>query len=116
MHDYVLREIEIGPRAALCEDMEACGVSELDEMRAPEADPAAPVPYVLTPKGEAVAAYPDTWDRDLWMALDAGEQPDPEAEREARRQGDDMAWGGRGPSASYAEWLAEGQAEAEAGS
>jgi hypothetical protein len=30
----------------------------------------------------------------------------------AFRQADAEAWGGRGPSASYAEWLAEGQAEA----
>ncbi len=30
MHDYIIREIEIGPRAALCEDMEACGFSALD--------------------------------------------------------------------------------------
>ncbi len=30
MHDHVMREIEIGPRAALYEDMEACGDSALD--------------------------------------------------------------------------------------
>jgi len=57
MHDYVLREIEVGPRAALCEDMEACGESALDDM----AD--RPVPYVLTPEGEAAADEPDTWTR-----------------------------------------------------
>jgi len=31
------------------------------------------------------------------------------ARAEAERQAEDAAWGGRGPSASYAEWLAEGQ-------
>ena len=71
-----------------------------------------PVPYTLTPAGEAVASHPDTWNRELWMALDAGEQPGPEAGREARRQSDAEAWGGRGPSASYAGWLAEGRQEA----
>jgi len=34
------------------------------------------------------------------------------ARAEADRQADAEAWGGRGPSASYAEWLAEGEAEA----
>lgn len=29
----------------------------------------------------------------------------------AQQEADADAWGGRGPSASYAEWLAEGQAE-----
>lgn len=27
------------------------------------------------------------------------------------REGEDAAWGGRGPSASYQEWLAEGRVE-----
>jgi hypothetical protein len=31
MHDFIIREIEIGNRAALCEDMEQCGFSALDE-------------------------------------------------------------------------------------
>ena len=30
------------------------------------------------------------------------------SEDEANRQADDEAWGGRGPSRSYAEWAAEG--------
>lgn len=30
------------------------------------------------------------------------------------RMADDEAWGGRGPSASYAEWLAEGENGSEA--
>ena len=85
-----------------------------DETGARRNEPDGQVPYTLTPAGQAVAAHPDTWDRDLWVALDAGEQPGPQAEREARRQSDAEAWGGRGPSASYAEWLAEGQAETEA--
>ena len=33
---------------------------------------------------------------------------------EAEAAGEAEAWGGRGPSASYAEWLAEGQKELEA--
>jgi hypothetical protein len=57
MHDYVLREIEVGSRAALYEDMEACGDSALDDM------PDRPVPYALTPEGEAAADEPDTWTR-----------------------------------------------------
>jgi hypothetical protein len=36
------------------------------------------------------------------------------ARAEAERASDAEAWGGRGPSASYAEWLAEGQLEAGA--
>lgn len=49
MPDYVLREIEVGPRAALCEDMEASGDSALGDI------PDRPVPYALTPEGEAAA-------------------------------------------------------------
>ena len=36
--------------------------------------------------------------------------PDNEGQR-ARRESDAEAWGGMGPSASYAEWLAEGRDE-----
>jgi hypothetical protein len=39
MGDYVLREIEIGGRAALYEDMEACGFSALDPEPEPEPEP-----------------------------------------------------------------------------
>jgi hypothetical protein len=40
----------------------------------------------------------------------------PSWEQEAREAADAEAWGGRGPSGSYAEWLAEGrQPEPEAG-
>jgi len=48
-----------------------------------------------------------TWNQGLvgWNDVTA-------ARAEADRQADAEAWGGRGPSASYAEWLAEGQAEA----
>lgn len=43
-------------------------------------------------------------------------RPGPTEADEARQLADAEAWGGRGPSASYAEWLAEGrQPEPEAG-
>jgi hypothetical protein len=32
MHYFIIRELEIGSRAALCEDSEYCGFSALDEM------------------------------------------------------------------------------------
>lgn len=32
MHDFVLRELEIGTRAAACEDSERCGWSALDDL------------------------------------------------------------------------------------
>jgi hypothetical protein len=32
MHDFIIREIEIGQRAALFEDMETCGDSALDDL------------------------------------------------------------------------------------
>jgi hypothetical protein len=32
MHTFILRELEIGSRAALAEDMEHCGFSALDAM------------------------------------------------------------------------------------
>lgn len=32
MHDFVLRELEIGRRAAACEDSEACGWSALMDL------------------------------------------------------------------------------------
>jgi hypothetical protein len=44
--------------------------------------------------------------------------PGPTQADEARQLADAEAWGGRGPSASYTEWLAEGRQpehEAEAG-
>lgn len=40
MHDFVLLEAEIGTRAALCADMEACGFSALDP-DPPEPEPEA---------------------------------------------------------------------------
>lgn len=33
MHELILREIEIGKRAAQYEDMESCGESALDDIR-----------------------------------------------------------------------------------
>ncbi len=42
--------------------------------------------------------------------------PEPEDMAAALAEGEDMAWGGRRPSASYAEWLAEGRQEPEIGS
>jgi hypothetical protein len=35
--------------------------------------------------------------------------PGPTEADEARQMSDAEAWGGRGPSASYAQWLAEGR-------
>jgi hypothetical protein len=35
--------------------------------------------------------------------------PEPDEVAAARAESDDMAWGGRGPSTSYAEWQAEGR-------
>jgi hypothetical protein len=40
MHDFVMRELEIGTRAALYAEMEACGFSALDPVP-PEAEPEA---------------------------------------------------------------------------
>ena len=48
--------------------------------------------------GEALAAMRDRGVFDV-----------PDDAADARRQSDDQAWGGRGPSASHAEWLAEGR-------
>ena len=52
-------------------------------------------------------------------ARGAFDMPEPEEIAVALAEGEDTAWGGRRPSASYAEWLAEGrqdpEAEAEAG-
>jgi len=50
-----------------------------------------------------------TWNLGLvgWNDITAGRA-------EADRQSDAEAWGGRNPFASYAEWLAEGEAEASA--
>lgn len=33
MHDFVLRELELGTRAALCEDDEACGFGPLFDVQ-----------------------------------------------------------------------------------
>jgi hypothetical protein len=39
MHEYVLDEIELGPRAAACADDEACGYSPLVPEPEPDRDP-----------------------------------------------------------------------------
>ena len=72
-----------------------------------------PVPYTLTPAAEALLetgaqGMTAPWERQGRTA-DTAEIHPPE---EAGRQSGAEAWGGRGPSASYAEWLAEGQPEA----
>ena len=46
-------------------------------------------------------------------ARGAFDMPEPEEIAAALAESEDMAWGGRGPSASYAEWLAEGRQEPE---
>lgn len=33
MHDYVLRELEIGTRAAMCEDSEQCGWNAINDLQ-----------------------------------------------------------------------------------
>ena len=99
MHEYVLDEIELGPRAAACADAEACGYSPLSPEPEPEAEwdsadsnacqarveaglepEDEPAPYTLTPRAEAVLA---SWDR--FRALELAErlapgEPEPEAE------------------------------------
>jgi hypothetical protein len=46
-----------------------------------------------------------------FTALAAALEGEPEQERDAGAAAEAEAWGGRGPSASYGEWLAEGQQE-----
>jgi hypothetical protein len=48
-------------------------------------------------------------------ARGAFDMPGPDEIAAAAAESDAMAWGGRGPSASYAEWLAEGRQDPEAG-
>jgi hypothetical protein len=74
-----------------------------------------PVPYTLTPAAEALleaeaGAWTAPWE---WQGRSA-DTAEIHLTEEAERQSDAEAWGGRGPSASYAEWLAEGQPEAGA--
>lgn len=52
------------------------------------------------PHGDLEAGTWARWERDAEAYLRA----------QLTRMADDEAWGGRGPSASYEEWLAEGQA------
>jgi hypothetical protein len=42
------------------------------------------------------------------------DMPAPDVVAAAKAESDAEAWGGRGPSASYAEWLAEGRQDPEA--
>ena len=72
-----------------------------------------PVPYTLTPAAEALleaeaGGVTAPWE---WQGRSA-DTAEIHLTEEAERQSDAEAWGGRGPSASYAEWLAEGQPEA----
>jgi hypothetical protein len=72
-----------------------------------------PVPYTLTPAAEALL---EAGDRGMAAPWERQGRTTDTAEihltEERGRQADAEAWGGRGPSASYAEWLAEGQPEA----
>lgn len=45
MHDYVIREIELGSRAAMCEDAEACGDNALFDISYLEYLRTHPQPY-----------------------------------------------------------------------
>ena len=72
-----------------------------------------PVPYTLTPAAEALleaeaGGMTAPWE---WQGRSA-DTAEIHLTEEAGRQSDAEAWGGRGPSSSYAEWLAEGQPEA----
>jgi len=72
-----------------------------------------PIPYTLTPAAEALlkaeaGRMTAPWE---WQGRSA-DTAEIHLTEEAERQPDAEAWGGRGPSASYAEWLAEGQPEA----
>ena len=74
-----------------------------------------PIPYTLTPAAEALleagaGGMTAPWERQ-GRSADTAEI---DLTEEAERQSDAEAWGGRGPSASYAEWLADGQPEAGA--
>ena len=78
-----------------------------------EAADERPIPYTLTPAAEALleaeaGGVTAPWERQ-GRSADTAEI---HLTEEAGRQSDAEAWGGRGPSASYAEWLAEGQPEA----
>ncbi len=71
------------------------------------------VPYTLTPAAEALfeagaRGMTAPWE---WQGRSA-DTAEIHLTEEAGRQPDAEAWGGRGPSASYAERLAEGQPEA----
>jgi len=73
-----------------------------------------PIPYTLTPAAEALlkaeaGRMTAPWE---WQGRSA-DTAEIHLTEEADRQSDaEVWWGGRGPSASYAEWLAEGQPEA----
>ena len=101
-------------------------------------------PHGFEPREQALDAVEVEWDSAGWNAyqarLEAGavqhdcpgpechpyptfdddparwglREPEPMTDAEARAAGEAETWGGRGPSASYAEWLAEGRAETEA--
>jgi len=70
-----------------------------------------PVPYSLTPQAEAeLGSYPAFDDNPAkWGLL----PPEPMTEAELDAAAKAEAWGPAGPPASYAEWLAEGEPEAE---
>jgi hypothetical protein len=59
---------------------------------------------------EAVADASTAGEFTRWQGLSGWNEVTP-ARAEAERQAEDMAWGGRTPSASHAEWLAEGRQE-----
>ena len=68
-----------------------------------------PVPYTLTPAAEALL---EAGDRGMAAPWERQGRTTDTAEihltEERGRQAGAEAWGGRGPSASYGEWLAEG--------
>jgi hypothetical protein len=57
----------------------------------------------------ATRPYPEPDEHAHDWAGPAFSLPGPTEADEARQMADAEAWGGRGPSRSYAEWLAEGR-------
>ena len=104
--DYLTRSRAAGVPAAVLY-RPACGHIEEGEITRVSGD------WVFVRYGSAVASQA-TDPADLELL--AGKVPGDEAAdrvAEARRQSDDEAWGGRGPSASHAEWVAEGQEDGD---
>jgi hypothetical protein len=94
MHDFVLREIEIGYRAACCEDAEtSCGFTALDDIamqrdmdaerrRMKQSDRTIPSPANGGPRGLASAGLMENPSRQLKCDCNCGAYFDPETPEE----------------------------------